>query len=263
MLSNLTNHPKQFLSLLLHARLNNVYEWKAVVSAIGDVVEEAMFICTADGVTFRGMDSAHVALLDVTFPKSSFTYYKNKTSFFGINIEDFKAILNSCGNDDLVEIRIQQENEMKIKVEGTLKMEFNLKLIEKTETNTPIPKIDYKTKASIDPSVLTRVLSNLRSISEYISINSQIEGMQFLSKGDSGDAMITIQKNSPELMKYETLEDTLGVYSLDYMAKIIRTIGKASRNISLEYSNKNPMHMLFEMHSEITVNYYLAPRIES
>ena len=249
--------------MLLRARLNNVYEWKAVVSAIGDIVEEAMFICTDDGVTFRGMDSAHVALLDVTFPKSSFEFYENKTSFFGINIESFKAILNSCGNEDMLEITILQDHEMKIKAEGTLKMEFNLKLIQKTETNTPIPKIDYKTKASIDPTVLTHVLSNLRAISEYISINSQIEGMQFLSKGDSGDAVITIETNSPDLKKYETLEDTIAVYSLDYMAKIIRTIGKASKNISLEYSNKNPMHMIFEMPSMVTVNYYLAPRVEN
>lgn len=249
--------------MLLQARLNNVNEWKAVVGAIGDIVEEAMFICTDDGVTFRGMDGSHVALLDVTFPKSSFEFYEHKTSFFGINIADFKAILNSCGNDDLVEISIEKDHEMKIKADGTLKMEFNLKLIEKTETNTPIPKIDYKIKATIEPIVLTRVLSNLRSISEYIEIDSKIGGMQFLSKGDSGDAVITIDKNSSDLKKYETLEDANAVYSLDYMAKIIRNIGKASKNISIQYSSKNPMHMIFEMPSMITVNYYLAPRIEN
>lgn len=249
--------------MLLRASLKNVNEWKAVVNAIGDVVEEAMFICTDEGVTFRGMDSAHISLLDVTFPKSSFTLYENKTSFFGLRIEDFKAILNSCGNEDVVEIVIEKDHEMKIKVNGSLKMEFNLKLIQKSETNTPIPKLEYKTKASLDPAVLTRVLSNLRAISEYITINSQIEGMQFSTIGDAGDAIITIEKNSPELRKYVTLEDTNAVYSLDHMTKIIRNIGKASRNISLEYSNMNPMHMLFEMPSMVTVNYYLAPRTEN
>jgi len=248
---------------LLTAKFTNVSEWKAIIGAIGDIVEDAMFICTDDGVTFRGMDGAHVALLDVTFPKSSFESYEHTTSFFGINIADFKAVLNSCGNNDLVEISIEEEHEVKIKVDGTLKMKFNLKLIEKTETNIPIPKIDYKTKATIEPATLTRVLSNLRSISEYIEIDSKIEGIQFLSKGDSGDAVISIEKNSSDLKKYETLEDTNAVYSLDYMAKIIRNIGKTSKNISIQYSNKNPMHMIFEMPSMITVNYYLAPRIEN
>lgn len=248
---------------MLTAKFTNVSEWKAIIGAIGDIVEEAMFICTDDGVTFRGMDGAHVALLDVTFPKSSFESYEHTTSFFGINIDDFKAVLNSCGNDDLVEISLVEEHKMKIRVDGTLKMEFNLKLIEKTETNTPIPKIDYKTKATIEPTVLTRVLSNLRSISEYIEIDSKIEGIRFLSKGDSGDALISLDRNSSDLKKYETLEDTNAVYSLDYIAKIIRNIGKTSHNISLEYSNKNPLHMIFEMPSMITVNYFLAPRVEN
>lgn len=246
---------------MLTAKFTNISEWKAIVGAIGDIVEEAMFICTDDGVTFRGMDGSHVALLDITFPKSSFEFYEHKASFFGINIADFKSVLNSCGNDDLVEISIEKEHEMKIKVEGTLKMEFSLKLIEKTEINTPIPKIDCKTKAIIDPTVLTRILSNLHSISEYIAIDSKPEGMQFLSVGDSGDAVITIDRNSPNLIKYETSEDSNTSYSLDYIAKIIRNIGKASHSISLEYANKNPLHILFEMPSMITVNYYLAPKI--
>lgn len=60
-------------------------EWKAVLNAIGDLVEDAMFICNSDGITFRGMDASHVALLDVTFPKSSFEELDTQTSFFGLH----------------------------------------------------------------------------------------------------------------------------------------------------------------------------------
>ena len=58
--------------MIFDAKIKNVDEWKAVVNAIGDIVEDAMFICNDDGVTFRGTDPAHITLLDVTFPKSSF-----------------------------------------------------------------------------------------------------------------------------------------------------------------------------------------------
>ncbi|MBM3911140.1 MAG: DNA polymerase sliding clamp, partial [Thaumarchaeota archaeon] len=51
---------------MLKARIKNVGEWKAVLNAIGDIVEDAMFIVNDAGITFRGMDAAHVALLDVT-----------------------------------------------------------------------------------------------------------------------------------------------------------------------------------------------------
>ena len=238
-------------------------EWKAVVSAISDVVEDAMFICNDDGITFRGMDPAHIALLDVTFPKSSFDVLETKTSFFGIKVGDFKKVLFACGNNDTVEFIIENQDVLKINSTGTLEMKFTLKLIEKTETNTPIPKVDYKAKASLDPNVFSRILTNIQPLSEYVSINCKNEKIQFSGKGDIGDAQINIEKGNPELKNLETLEITNAVYSLDYMAKIIRNIGKAAKNVSIEYSNQNPMHMLFEMPSKVRVDYYLAPRVEN
>ena len=248
---------------MLKAKFSNVGEWKAILNAIGDIVDDAMFICTDEGVTFRGMDPAHVALLDVTFPKSSFQTLETKTSFFGLRIEDFKKVLNACGNSDLVELIIEGENLMKITVSGSLNMEFNLRLIEKSGTNTPIPKVDYKAKASLEPTVFSRILTNLQPISEYVTIDCNYDKIQFSSKGDVGDARIDIEKGNPELRYLETLEITNAVYSLEYMAKIIRNIGKTSKNVSIEYSSKNPLHMLFETPSMVKVDYYLAPRIEN
>jgi len=121
-----------------------VGEWKAILNAIGDIVEEAMFIVNTDGITFRGMDPAHVAVIDVTFPKSSFDHLESQTSFFGIRIDDFQTIFNTAANTDTVELNIEDENLMKISVSGSLNMEYNLHLIKKQEVNTPIPKTDYK-----------------------------------------------------------------------------------------------------------------------
>ena len=248
---------------MLKAKFTNVSEWKAILNAIGDIVEDAMFICNDDGITFRGMDPAHVALLDVTFPRSAFQTFETKTSFFGLKVEDFKNVLNACGNSDLIELVIEDENLMKIIVSGSLNMEFNLSLIEKTETNTPIPKVDYKTKASLPPTVFSRILTTLQPISEYVTIDSSFDKIQFSSKGDAGDARIDVEKGNPELRNLETLEITNAAYSLGYLAKIIRNIGKASKNVSIEYSSQNPIHMLFETPSMVKVNYYLAPRVEN
>ena len=60
-------------------------EWKAVLNAIGDIGDEAMFICNDDGITFRGMDPTHIALLDVTFPRTSFENFKTLNASAGRN----------------------------------------------------------------------------------------------------------------------------------------------------------------------------------
>ena len=249
--------------LLLEAKIKNVNEWKAILDAIADVVEEAMFICNDEGITFRGIDPAHVALLDITFPKSSFESFDCQTSFFGLRVNDFKNVMNAAGNSDVVELQIDNEEKMKVLVNGMLKMEYTLKLLEKTEVNTPIPKVDAKSKATLSPSALVKIISNIEKVAENVTISCLPDKIQFTGKGDIGDAKIDLERNNPELLVLDTSEDSLSTYSLEYMAKIIRSIGRTCKNVNMEYGTKSPMHMLFEMPSMTRVEYYLAPRIDN
>ena len=226
-------------------------------------MEDAMFIVNNDGITFRGMDPSHVALLDVTFPKSSFDHLEGETSFFGIRIDDFKTVFNTATNTDTIELNIENERLMKVSINGSLDMEYNVHLIEKQEVNTPIPKTEYKAKLSVEPSTLSRIISNIQHISDFVMINSNPERVEFSGQGDLGDAKINLDKESTDLKKLDLQEDSSAVYSLEYMAKIIRDIGKASKIVNMEYADKNPIHISFEMPSLAKVEYYLAPRVES
>ena len=248
---------------MLTAKLSNVAEWKAIVSGIGSIVDEAMFIISATGITFRGMDPAHVSLLDVTFPKESFESYDSKDTFFSINIEDFKAILNSCSNEDVLTLSISGAHNMKIISGGAIHMEFNLKLLDRTQANQPLPKINPTVQAVITPAAFAQILAQLNILSDYISMKSKGSKLIFKSSGDFGDGTLTLNKGSDELVTLEVTKDAESIYSLEYMTKIIRDIGKASESISLEFSDQHPMHMTFAMPSKIKIDYYLAPRVEN
>jgi len=249
--------------LLLKARIKNVVEWKAVINAIGNIVEEVMFICNDDGISFRGMDPARIALLDVTFPKSSFDSFEAQTSFFGINVEELKRILNTTNPGDKMEIQIENHSSLRVSITGSLNMEYNIRLIERTEVNIPIPKTECKSKISLDSGTLSRIMSNVAQMSEYVTINCFPNKVEFYGKGDLGDAKINLEITNPDLYEINTSETTTCAYNLEYMAKIIRDIGRASNKVNLEYSSQNPMHMLFELSSSARVEYYLAPRVET
>jgi len=239
-----------------------VDEWKGVVNAIGDIVEEAMFICNDDGITFRGIDPAHVALLDVTFPKSSFEEFESKTSFFGLKVNDFKNLLNAASNGDIVELQITGSGKMNVVITGSFNMEYSLRLIEKTEVNTPIPKVDGKSKVVITPGIFSKIISNIEKVSEYLTIECFANKIQFSGKGDIGDAKIDLTKENSELSILDVLEESSSMYSIEYLAKIIRNIGKTCTNVNMEYGTKTPMKMQFEMPSMTRVEFYLAPRVE-
>ena len=118
---------------MFEAVITNVSEWRSILAAIGNIVEDAMFICNADEVTFRGMDAAHVALLDVSFPKRSFESLKADASMFGIKIEDFKNVLAAASADDKVTLSIEGKDKLSITFSGSLDMkgQYNLKLLER------------------------------------------------------------------------------------------------------------------------------------
>jgi len=248
--------------LLLKAKIKNVSEWKAVINAVGDIVDEAMFICNDDGITFRGMDSAHISLLDVTFPKSSFESFETQTSFFGIKVDELKRILSTTNPDDEMQIQIENHSSMHVTITGSLNMEYNIHLIERTEVNVPIPKTEYKSKISLDSGTLFRIMSNLSQMSEFVTIDCFPNKVEFSGKNDSGDAKINLENTNPDLYEIKTSGPNSAVYNLEYMAKIIRDLGRASNKVNLEFSSKNPLKMQFKMPSSAKVEYYLAPRVE-
>ena len=251
------------IQLILKAKIKNVGEWKAVLSAIDEIVEEAMFICNTDSISFRGMDPTHVSLLDITFPKSSFEELKSKTSLFGVRTSEFKNILSSAGDDDTVELQIENEGNLKVLVNCTLSMTFTLKLLEKTQANTPVPRVKPNSKIDLSPNTLTRIITNLEKVSEYVTIKSLSDRVEFSGRGDAGDAKIDLLKSNPDLEGLKITEESTSIYSLEFMAKIIRSIGRASKSVNMQYSTKSPMQIEFEMPSMTKVGYYLAPRVES
>ena len=220
---------------MLKAKTSNVSEWKAVLSSFKDITDEAMFIYSKEGITFRGLDPAHVALMEVTFPRSSFDELESNASFFGLKIDEFKSLLETANNDDVITFEVNKPSTMEITIEGTLRMNYVLKLIERSEVNTPLPKIEAKSSIGISPQTLARIVTNLEKISEHVTITSLNDKVEFSGSGDISTAKIGLEKENPDLPLLQVLEESSAMYSLEYMAKIIRSVGKASKNVNIEY----------------------------
>jgi len=60
------------IKLKFSAKTTGSDEWKAVISAVSTLVEEATFEATIEEISFRGMDPSHVALIDISWPNSAF-----------------------------------------------------------------------------------------------------------------------------------------------------------------------------------------------
>ena len=112
------------------AKTKSPDQWKTITSAISTLVDEATFEATAEGISFRGMDPSHVALIDIFWPNSAFDSYRCDSELkFGVRISEFSKLIKRTDKKDELEISISEEDMLKIRTIGSYKREYKICLL--------------------------------------------------------------------------------------------------------------------------------------
>ncbi|HYB02865.1 MAG TPA: proliferating cell nuclear antigen (pcna) [Nitrososphaerales archaeon] len=250
------------------ARTQSPSQWKAVTSAIQTLVEEATFDVNQDGITFRAMDPSHVALIDLFWPNADFQKFScEKPDRFTVRMEDFSKLIRRAENKDSVEISRAGSESLNVKLSNGYKREFELHLIESSQSNTPLPKLTYDSKFVTTEPAFDRILNDVSAISNYISIESGTNKVTFSGKGDTGKANVVLEvaeSGKGDLVGLVTTKESKSNYSIEYLLKITKSAGTASDTINFEYSSKMPLRMDFKLgeNSNGYIRFYLAPRVQ-
>lgn len=247
--------------MVFSAKTSGSDEWKAILSAISTLVEEATFEATAEGITFRGMDPSHVALIDISWPNSAFEKYECDGDMkFGVRIDEFSKLIKRAEKNDGIEISLS-ENMLLISI-GKNK-QYKMRLIESSATDTPLPKIPYDTRIGLATILFDKILGDVQVVSDYLTIKTTATKSEFSGRGDSGEVLISLQKQQGELSEISVKEESTGTYSLEYLNPIVKAVGSASESIICEYSSAKPLRIEFKVANIGRIHFYLAPRVES
>ena len=247
---------------------------KTIISAISTLVEEATFDATAEGITFRGMDPSHVALIDISWPNSAFEKYECDGDVkFGVRIDEFSKIIKRADKKDSIDIGISEDNKLLISVGRTKK--YRIRLIESSATDTPLPKVPYDTRVVVPTTKLEKVLGDVQVVSEYLTIRASRDMVEFSGRGDSGDVAIEAavggtrdsgsdDANASEniIEEVETETESTGTYSLEYLNPVIKAVGSATTRVTCEFSSAKPLRLECKIANIGRIHFYLAPRVE-
>ncbi len=246
--------------MVFSAKTSGSDEWKAILSAISTLVEEATFEATAEGISFRGMDPSHVALIDISWPNSAFEKYECDGAIkFGVRIDEFSKLIKRAEKSESIQISIADS--MLLIVIGKNK-QYKMRLIESSATDTPLPKIPYDAKLGLANTLFDKILGDVQVVSDYLTIKADESKAEFSGKGDSGEVLISLQKQPDELTEISAKEST-GTYSLEYLNPIVKAVGAATGTIICEYSSAKPLRIEFKVANMGRIHFYLAPRVES
>ena len=244
------------------AKTNTSDEWKAIISAISTLVEEATFEATVEGISFRGMDPSHVALIDISWPNSAFEKYSCDGDIkFGVRIDEFSKLIKRAEKKDGIEINISDDNMLHVSVGKNKK--YKMRLIESSASDTPLPKIDYDSKITLSSSRLDKILGDIDVVSDYLSIKTTQKNVEFSGKGDAGEATINLEKDTEDVEEISVSQESSGTYSLEYLDPIVKAVGGTADTIICEFSSEKPLRIEFKVTNIGRIHFYLAPRVES
>ena len=244
------------------AKTNTSIAWKAIISAISTLVEEATFEATVEGVSFRGMDPSHVALIDISWPNSAFEKYSCDGDIkFGVRIDEFSKLIKRAEKSEGIEINISDDNMLRVSIGKNKK--YKMRLIESSASDTPLPKISYDSKIALSSAKLDKILGDIDVVSDYLSIKTTSKNVEFSGKGDAGEAIINLEKNEEELLDISVSQESSGTYSLEYLDPIVKAVGGTADSIICEFSTEKPLRIEFKVANIGRIHFYLAPRVES
>ena len=250
------------IDLVFSAKTSGSKEWKAVISAVSTLVEEATFEATVEGISFRGMDPSHVALIDINWPNTAFEKYDCDGDIkFGVRIDEFSKLIKRADQDNQIEISISDDNMLLVTIGKNKK--YKMRLIESSASDTPLPKISYDSKITLLSSRLDKILGDIDVVSDYLSIKTTPKNVEFSGKGDAGEATISLEKGTEELQEISVSQESSGTYSLEYLDPIVKAVGGTADSIICEFSTEKPLRIEFKVTNIGRIHFYLAPRVES
>ena len=248
--------------LVFSAKTTGSEEWKAVISAVSTLVEEATFEATVEGISFRGMDPSHVALIDIKWPNTAFEKYDCDADIkFGVRIDEFSKLVKRADKSNAIEINISDDNMLLVTIGKNKK--YKMRLIESSASDTPLPKIPYDSKILLTSSIFDKILGDVQVVSDYLTINAKEASAEFSGKGDSGEVNIILEKNKDELTELDVKADSSGTYSLEYLNPIVKAVGTTVDAVTCEFSSSKPLRIEFKVANIGRIHFYLAPRVES
>ena len=244
--------------------------WRMITSVILTLSEDSTFDVDADGMRTRAMDSSHVALVDIKLPSTAFEKFLcSKPTRFTLHVEDFSKIVKRSELKDFFEISKARNGSLSIKIgAGKNKREFELHLLDNDLKSSPIPKLTFTTKFTMNLETFSQILTDISTLSTYVSVQVSPDILILSGKGDSGRVVVTVKKADKclvqEVQESQGTQVTRAVYNLEFLMKVVKAVSSFSDLVRFEYSTKMPLRLEFlsgGKQDSGPVQLYLAPRI--
>ncbi|USS40616.1 DNA polymerase sliding clamp [Thermococcus aggregans] len=237
-------------------------DFASLIETASNLIDEAAFKVTEEGISMRAMDPSRVVLIDLNLPAGIFSKYEVEgEETIGINMDHFKKILKRGKSKDILVLKKGEENFLEVTLEGTAKRTFRLPLIEVEELELELPELPFTVKAVVLGEVLKEAVKDASLVSDSIKFIARENEFIMRAEGETQEVEIKLTLEDEGLLDLEVKEETKSAYGVSYLADMVKGIKKADE-VVLRFGNEMPLQMDYPVRDEGRLTFLLAPRVE-
>jgi proliferating cell nuclear antigen len=236
---------------------------KDSIAVISDLVNEARFKISKDGVEMIAMDPANVAMVVYKLLSSAFTEYDvPKETELAINLANLKQVLRRVKANDILTLMVTEENKLQITLKGSTTRTFSLPIIDIEEKEQRVPNLTFPINVTTSSSVLNDAIEDADIVAESVTFAAEPEKFSISAEGDLSKAHIEIGHGTDTKVTTESSAKVKAKYSIEYLKKMIQA-GKLADTVSIGFNQDYPLKLEYKVVDRLLLSFILAPRVEN
>jgi len=236
---------------------------KDSIAVISDLVNEARFKITKDGLELVAMDPANVAMVIFKLLSSSFTEYDvQKEQEIAVNLANFKQILRRVGASDILTLELSGDNKLQIQLKGATTRTFSLPLIELEEKEQRVPNLSFPVVIRTNSTVLNDAIADADIVAESVTFAAEPDKFTISAEGDLSKAHIEMKNNEETKIQSQSPAKIKSKYSIEYLEKMINA-GKLANEVTICFNQDYPLKLEYKVVDKLLLSFILAPRVEN
>ena len=240
------------------------------IQAVSKITDEIKLRIDPEKIWFRGMDSAHVSMIDFEIPKSYFSDYEvENEEIINILLEKVTKFLKGVKKNETIELTLDKEGgKLVVRIISGYTREFAVPLLDVGETSPlGLPKVEFPVMYRISASALQEALKNVKQISDKVKLIATMDELKIKGESDEGyETAISLKYGGVEVIEREIKDESklpaTSTYNIDIMSGVVKELYRISDSVALSFGTDLPLKLSFDIPGELKFDFYLAPRIE-
>jgi proliferating cell nuclear antigen len=236
---------------------------KDSITVISDLVHEARFKITKDGLELVAMDPANVAMVIFKLLSSCFSeYHIDKETEIAINLANLKQILRRAKASDILTLEVTDDNKLTVQMKSDSIRTFSMPIIDIEEREQRIPNLSFPVAITTKSHILNDAIDDADIVAEAVTLAVEPDRLTVSAEGDLSKAHIVINADDNTRIESETKAKIKAKYSIEYLKKIIQG-GKLADHVSISFNQDYPLKIEYKVVDKLLLSFILAPRVEN